>query len=258
MKRLNRNQGGYFGETISIDAVLREMGRAAERYGWQTSRLPTCSGGELLALHRLALPTSRRVYLSTGTHGDEPAGPLAVQRLLMDDSWPRQLELWLCPCLNPTGFALNRRENREGIDLNRDYRHLESAEVRAQVAWLERQPRFDLALCLHEDWEADGFYVYELNPERQPSLGDAIVNAASAACPIDFGTVIEDRPAFNGIIRPELDPAQRPRWPEAFYLIQKKTYLSYTLEAPSDYPLSARVAALAAAVRAALQLFVAA
>ena len=64
---------------------------------------------------------------------------------------PIDAALWLCPCLNPTGFPLNRRENAEGIDLNRDYRHLQSAEVRAHIDWLGRQPFFDLTLCLHED-----------------------------------------------------------------------------------------------------------
>ena len=64
--------------------------------------------------------------------------------------------------------------------------------------------------------------------------------------------MIDGRPATGGIIRPELDPAKRPQWPEAFYLLQHKTRLSYTLEAPSDFPLPVRVNALVAAVNAAL------
>jgi hypothetical protein len=65
--------------------------------------------------------------------------------------------------------------------------------------------------------------------------------------------MIEGRPAKNGIIRPDIDPRQRPEWPEAFYLLTHKTRLSYTLEAPSDFPLSTRVEALVVAVRAALE-----
>ena len=123
----------------------------------------------LLALHRPSSPATRhpsRIYLSTGIHGDEPAGPLAALRLLQENQWPENAELWFCPCLNPMGFVLNRRENADGKDLNRDYRHLETTEVRAHIAWLERQPQFDLCLCLHEDWESHGFYVYELNPDE--------------------------------------------------------------------------------------------
>jgi len=47
-------------------------------------------------------------------------------------------------------------------------------------------------------------------------------------------------------------PATRPQWAEAFYLIVNKTRLSYTLEAPSDFPLTTRVNALVAGVNAAL------
>ena len=137
------------------------------------------------------------------------------------------------------------------MDLNRDYKHLRAPEIRAHVAWLEQRPHFDLTLCLHEDWEAHGFYLYELNPDRQPSLAEKMVAAARAVCPIDHSALIDGREAREGIIRPVLDPALRPEWPEAFYLFQHKTRLSYTLEAPSDFPLPMRVAALVRAVRAA-------
>jgi len=108
-------------------------------------------------------------------------------------------------------------------------------------------------LCLHEDWESQGFYVYELNPDHQPSLAEAMVARVAGVCPIDRSESIEGRPAQNGIIRPNLDPRSRPQWPEAFFLITHKTRLSYTLEAPSDFPLATRVAALVAGVGAALE-----
>ena len=64
--------------------------------------------------------------------------------------------------------------------------------------------------------------------------------------------MIEGRPARNGIVRPNISPEDRPDWPEAFYLITHKTRQSYTIEAPSDFPLPTRVNALAAAVNSAL------
>ena len=173
--------------------------------------------------------------------------------MLQENRWPAHADVWLLPCLNPTGFPLNRRENANGVDLNRDYRHLQTGEIRAHVAWLEKQPQFDLTLCLHEDWEAHGFYVYELNPDHRPSLAEKIIAEVAKVCPVDPSEVIEGRPAQGGIIRPDLDPAKRPQWPEAFYLIMNKTRQSYTLEAPSDFPLSMRVAALVAAVGVALE-----
>ena len=127
-----------------------------------------------------------------------------------------------------------------------------TAEVRAHVAWLESQPSFDLAFCLHEDWEAHGFYLYELNPDGRPSCAREMINSVSAVCPVDLSPLIEGRAASGGLINPNLDPNSRPQWPEAFWLLQNKTRQSYTLEAPSDFPLSVRVAALVAATRAAL------
>ena len=257
MKRLGKNQGGYFGETINLHEVLCQIETTAAEQGWQSADFLHLGSLRLFGLRRAARSAKtmgrKRIYISTGIHGDEPAGPQAVLRLLRENHWPAHCDLWLCPCLNPAGFVLNRRENDRGVDLNRDYRHLRSDETRAHTAWLLRQPRFDLSLCLHEDWESHGFYVYELNPDHQPSLAEAMIAEVSKVCPIDLSEVIEDRPAKGGIIRPKLDPGSRPQWPEAFWLITNRTRLSYTLEAPSDFPLPTRVAALVAGVNAALQ-----
>jgi predicted deacylase len=250
--RIGKNKGAYFGEGVDIAQVLRDDLAAARQFGWQIDELPVSDRLDLLAFRRSGNSPQKRIYISTGIHGDEPAGPLAVRQLLKEDQWPANAGIWLCPCLNPTGFPLNRRENAEGADLNRDYRHLHTAEIRAHVNWLEQQPKFDLCLCLHEDWESHGFYLYELNPDHQQSHAEKIIAEVGKVCPIDRSAVIEDRPAHGGIIRPEMDPAKRPQWAEAFYLFVNKTRLSYTLEAPSDFPLSARVAALVVAVRAVL------
>ncbi len=252
--KLGRNVTGYRGVTVNMDAVLTESVEAARRHGWQVDPI----GGEahpgLVALTRVTgLPVSARVYLSAGIHGDEPAPPLAIRDLLVLNRWPQNLDLWICPCLNPEGFALNRRENGQGIDLNRDYRGPKSEETKAHIQWLARQSAFDLCLCLHEDWESHGFYVYELNPDGLPSLGQAILASVAGVCPIDHSEVIEGRAAREGLIRPAVDPRSRPDWPEAFYLTTHKARLSYTLEAPSDFTLEIRVAALKAAVTCALR-----
>jgi Succinylglutamate desuccinylase / Aspartoacylase family len=260
MERLGRNSGGYHGETIDIHTVLPGIETASEQHGWISEAFGQQGEFKLIALHRQPPSTSSshlstRIYLSAGIHGDEPAGPLAALRLLQENRWPTNAELWFCPCLNPFGFVLNRRENAENKDLNRDYRHLETAEVRAHIAWLERQPRFDVYFCLHEDWESQGFYLYEQNPDQRPSLAEKIIEAVQKVCPIDRSELIEDRPAKGGIIRPNLDPNTRPQWAEAFYLIMNKARHGYTLEAPSDFPLPTRVSALVAGVNAALKSF---
>jgi len=252
MARLGRNRGGYHGERIDIDVVVAGACAAGRTHGWTETRF--LAAPPLYALNRRAAgPPSRRIYLSTGIHGDEPAGPLAVAHLLVENRWPADLDLWVCPCLNPTAFPLNQREAASGQDLNRDYLSLATPEIAAHVAWLERQPAFDLTLCLHEDWEAAGFYLYELNPDGRPSPAENAIAAVERCLPIDRSPLIDGRPATGGIIRPSLDSTLRLQWPEAFYLLRHKTQHSFTLETPSDYPLTDRVAALVTATEALLQ-----
>ncbi len=252
MDRLGQNHGSYNGERIDIASVLQDCVKAAQARDWLVETLPVTLGHPHLALRRASTPARGNVYLSAGIHGDEPAGPLAAVRLLRENLWPPEIALWLCPCLNPAGFQLNRRENGQGVDLNRDYKHLATDEVRAHVEWLRRQPAFDLAICLHEDWEAHGFYLYELNPDGAPSSAEVMIEAVRRVCPIDPSPIIDGREAHGGIIRPQLDPGTRPQWPEAFFLLQTRTRHSYTIEAPSDFRLATRVTALVTAVQAAL------
>ena len=257
MQRIGKNHDGYHGETIDIADVLRDCAAAAGAHGWCAEEIPVEPGLSLPTFTRAAAPAQTaprktRLYLSTGIHGDEPAGPLAARQLLRENLWPAHVEVVLLPCLNPTGFPLNRRETARGVDLNRQYLNPHAPETRAHIGWLERQSAYDLAICLHEDWEAHGFYLYELNPDALPSHAETLIESVAKVCPIDPSPVIEGRDASGGIIRPSADPRSRPEWPEAFYLFTKLTRLSYTLEAPSDFPLPTRVAALVSAGRAAL------
>ncbi len=257
VQRLGKNIGRYFGETIEIKGVLSDIELSAREHGWNCEVYHETDEFKWLALRRAAVVTHKtepfRLYISTGIHGDEPAGPLAVRQLLRENRWPDGVEIFLVPCLNPGGFVFNRREDAAGIDLNRDYRNPKAKETQAHIAWMERQPKFDLYLCLHEDWESHGFYLYEQNPDNRPSFADRIITSVKEVCPIDLSDKIEGRTASGGIIRPNLIPAERPDWPEAFYLITEKSRQGYTLEAPSDFPLPTRVAAEVAGVRAVME-----
>ena len=258
VQKLGKNHDGYHGERIDIQAVLRAVEAAAPAHGWTTDIFHTQGEFRWPALHRPPAPGQpahavRRIYVSAGIHGDEPAAPLAALKLIQQNAWPAAAELFLLPCLNPVGYKMNRRENDAGLDLNRDYRQPRAASTRAHIAWLERQPPFDLYLCLHEDWESHGFYLYEQNPDQKTSLAKTMITAVQKICPIDPSETIEGRTAHHGIIRPNLSPAERPDWPEALYLIAHKSRQGYTLEAPSDFPLPLRVEALVVAVNTAIQ-----
>jgi predicted deacylase len=252
-QRLGKNLGRYLGETIQIRSTLNQIQTLALKHGWHSDCFLRDADWCLIGYHLPAEHPRKRLYLSAGIHGDEPAGPLAVLELLRENKWPKDLEVWMCPCLNPSGFSVNTRESAKGLDLNRQYLQPLAEETRAHVEWLQRQPRFDVTLCLHEDWEAHGFYVYELDLEQRYTFAKEIVRRVAEVCPIDRSPVIEGREARDGIIRPNADVTSRPDWPEAFYLLKHKTSVSCTLEAPSDFPLPTRVQALVVGVRAVLE-----
>ena len=193
-------------------------------------------GQPLVAYTKRTTGPRPRVYLSAGIHGDEPAPPQALLRLVQSGFFDHRCQWFICPLLNPTGFVRCSRENQSGVDLNRDYKSPHSLEIQAHVRWLQRQPLFDLKLCLHEDWEARGFYLYELNPGNQPSLASRLITAAKCHGPIDTSAIIDGRESAEpGIIRPVSDPLLRETWPEAIYLRHFHGPLNYTLETASAH-----------------------
>jgi protein MpaA len=229
---------------------------AALRAGFKGQAYGSINGHPLNAYTRRTPGVRPHVYLSTGMHGDEPAPPLALLRLVEAGFFDDRCTWFVCPMLNPTGFTLRTRENFDRVDLNRDYKSLLAAEVLAHVAWLRLQPRFDLVICAHEDWEAQGFYLYELNLGGHASLAPAMLAAARSLGPIESAAVIDGRPSAGpGLIRPVSDPLLRDTWPEALYLAYQHCTLNYTTETASAQPLEQRIATQGAVLRAALNQF---
>jgi murein peptide amidase A len=235
-------------------ALATRLEAAGAKAGFTSESFGSAGGCPLVAMTRRTGGPRPRIYLSAGIHGDEPAPPLALLSMIEAGEFDNRATWFICPLLNPEGTARGTRENAAGVDLNRDYRHLETPEVRSHVRWLERQPNFDLAVCVHEDWESTGFYLYELNPGKRRSLAEPMIAAVSKVCPIDPSALIEGREAKGGIIRPSSDPLLREKWPEAIYLQAHHTRLSYTVESPSALAMEKRIAALRAALRTAVSL----
>jgi hypothetical protein len=240
---------------IDPAAFAVEIEAAALAQGFRVERFGEIAGFPLLALTKRTPGPRPRVYLSAGIHGDEPAPPLALLELIRRGVLDSRAGWFVCPLLNPVGFARRTRENADGVDLNRDYKALRSLEIQAHARWLRRQPNFELTICVHEDWEATGYYVYELNPATRQSLAQAMLEAVAPICPIETATVIDGRTVDEpGIIRPIADPLLRETWPESIYLRAHHTQLGYTIESPSGRPMAQRVAAHGAAIKRALGL----
>lgn len=237
-------------------AFLETFSVAARQAGFVEQPFGEIGGFPLRAYRRAGPEGAPKIYISSGIHGDEPAPPWSLLRMIEQGVLHRSASWFVCPLLNPRGFFRRTRENDFGVDLNRDYKEPRSAEIKAHVRWLQQQPMFDLVFCLHEDWEAKGFYLYELNPNRRPSLAPALLRGAGTHIPVETATIIDGREIDEpGIIRPISDPLLRETWPEAVYLREHHGTLHYTVETPSGWPLEQRVAALTGAVREALAAF---
>jgi hypothetical protein len=108
------------------------------------TRLTVEIGGRSAAgrpIHRVTFGQGqRRVLMWTQMHGDEPTATLAVLDLLAAlVEFPqdaalnrilREVQVCILPMLNPDGAEVFQRRTAQGIDLNRDARHLRTPEAR--------------------------------------------------------------------------------------------------------------------------------
>jgi predicted deacylase len=237
-------------EGMDVIAFLEEFSREAEQRGFTKYVLCETPAGPLILWDK----PGQGPCLTAGMHGDEPAGPHAALALLKEGSFDA-LAWTVCPAFNPTGLAACRRENIEGLDLNRDYLALRSQEVRTHAAWLSAHPCPTLLVSLHEDWETTGFYFYEINQGAdRPERAASILEAVQPWLPIEQAVTIDDHEIRStGWIyhAPEADLPEN--WPEAIFVAKMGCPLSFTFETPSALPLELRVAGHIAGVKAAVR-----
>jgi murein endopeptidase len=75
--------------------------------------------GRRIRAVRVGDPSSEQKVLVFGCiHGDECAGTAVTDRLVRAQT---RVDVWVVPNLNPDGFALRRRQNGRGVDLNRNF-----------------------------------------------------------------------------------------------------------------------------------------
>ena len=145
-----------------------------------------------------------RLGLFALVHGDEPAGALALVRLLetlANNPAPASgYDLVIYPECNPTGFEDGTRENRRGRDLNREFwRNSAEPEVRILEAELH-QHHFDGIIALHSDDTSDGLYGYAHGRVINENLLVPALHASERVLPRNRGPVIDGFTARNGII----------------------------------------------------------
>lgn len=235
--------------------LIRRWRLVAKQAGIRLTEFAEAGDFKLYYFKSPALPVDSGVYVSAGIHGDEPA---TTEGLI---TWAEKnvkklakLPVFLFPCLNPWGLRLNIRLNEAGVDLNRAFDRDDVPAI-ARVRSVLQGQRFTVALHLHEDYDAQGIYLYEIEGEL-PYLGETLLNAAREVLPIDPRSKIDTGRARRGVIRRRLDArhyALLGGLPEAVYLHRHHTRHAITFETPSEYALDQRVGAHVALIEAALQ-----
>lgn len=255
---------GYVAYSFSLIEPYRNV-RAVRNLNDIQSRLPSGGGlwtvqviGEIhypsfdapvWAVSRQPVsPAKCRCLVVGGVHGNEPAGTEAalqfITQLIADPNLYPETAFDIIPLANPWGWVHNRRRNYERYDLNRDFARFHTQETRLIRDFL-RGKRFDLALDLHEDNSANGFYVYQYAEEDPRPARDLIAQERAAGHSIAQKARMVILTARDGVIR-------APMW--TLYFVRGIRTMSignilrldysdraYTLETPSSFPMEKRV-----------------
>ena len=229
--------------------VVTRWRKVARETGIPLRVLARSGGQTIYYLKSPALEDDGGIYMSAAIHGDEPAsseGLLAwaeknVRRL-------KKLPVLLFPVLNPWGLINNTRADAEGVDLNRLF-HVDDHPVIHAIKAVVGQRQFAFSLMLHEDYDAEGFYVYEIKRD-EPFWGEALLKAAARFVPIDHREKIDGRVSRNGLIRRKFRRSifEKMGFPEAIWLHEFHARRALTVEAPSEFALERRVTALVAVI----------
>ena len=252
----------------TYEALATHWADACKKRGISLRQVPTPGVPRSLMQVDFGPPEAPCVHITAGVHGDEPAGPWALLSLVDCGLLDARFAYRIWPCTNPSGYSAGTRLNAEGNDVNRSFtEEVATPESRAIMA-ANRDRRFTLALDLHEDFEADGFYCYEPVVDGNAPLSRAILRQIEAAgfplqsldhlfdlgYPRDAERAAEMRTLERGrvLVNASAEIRLFPGLPLSLYLLRTATHRYVTAETPRKRAWEDRIAMHRVAVVAAL------
>lgn len=225
--------------------LVRRWRLVAQQTGLKMIRFAEADGYPVYTLGPRRGRVADGLYFSAGIHGDEPA---STEGLI---DWAEthletvaSLPLRLFPCLNPWGLVGNLRCDADGRDLNRSFDPVVMPPLLQNWANILKNESYRLVCHLHEDYDAQGIYLYETQLKRLPWLAEELIRAVEPVLARDPRASIEGRKACRACVQRRLTPAlKKIGMAEAFYLIEHGADRAITFETPSEFGLSRRVAA---------------
>ena len=212
--------------------------------------------GEVAGLPVLCASVGRRaapvVYINGGTDGDEPAGVEAALAFLERgwQRWTDGLRFDVIPCLCPWGYVHNARLNAQQVDVNWAFLRGDVPEIDILKRFIAGRV-FEAVIDLHEDWESEGFYLYEQFRDRDP-IGREMAAQVARVCPLNTNAEIEGEVAVDGVIHPNMNVSRRKLGEGIPIALYQRGYTGHlvTTETPTAQPMPVRVAAHLAAIEA--------
>ncbi|MDF1858612.1 MAG: M14 family metallocarboxypeptidase [Verrucomicrobiales bacterium] len=231
--------------------LVEEWDRLCEDRGWKKTVIAEVDELPVFAVENGIASEGGKdgIYVSAGVHGDECAPPWALLE------WAESLTeadegrpMLLFPCLNPVGIVDNTRMDQDGVDLNRNFQNPDIPVIGAWQEFLEGRS-FQMAVNLHEDYDATGIYLYEL--ARSEPIGDKLLSACEDLIRRETSDLVDGSDFQNGLMQREVDDESLREvverdleggWPEAIWLYLHYSKDSFTFETPSEMALDKRVA----------------
>lgn len=240
----------HYGQVHDYNLLIKKWRALVRKNGWKIKKIAESADMPIYEVFSGKEDSGNLVYISAGIHGDEPASVWALYSWFeMQSESHNELSFMIFPCLNPFGLINNIRFDSDGDDLNRSWGSTEKSLI-SQIIERTKPFSFSMAINLHEDYDANGIYLYEsLDGKMRDDLALQILTSGSKYIPVDSRKKIEGRWSKNGIIRPSPSSLPKEGLPEAAFLQRGKAKRTLVLETPSEYDLRQRIKAQVAMIQ---------
>ena len=225
--------------------LMKRWRTVAKKAGLKFSKIGEASSYPCYEVFSPTLSKSGGIYLSAGIHGDETGAVLGLLQWAEENiDTLSSLPLLIYPCINPWGVENNLRYDSRGLDLNRVWDDATTSPIIARIMKRIRTHEFRISICLHEDYDAHGIYLYGVGAcAENRKLAEEILSSGEKIIPRDRRRKIDGRKCSNGMIFPRPNKPPAEGMPEALFLYNNCGRVNFTLETPSELDIQTRAAA---------------
>ncbi|MBI5732977.1 succinylglutamate desuccinylase/aspartoacylase family protein [Candidatus Jorgensenbacteria bacterium] len=235
-------KGAGYGKAHDLACVAEEASRVHDGIATYTIHNPIAP----LPFLKINELSRKRVLVVSGIHGNEPSGPYAIAKYLLQNK-KTEKGIDIAPILNPTGFEKGTRKNAGGKDLNRFFFDQairgEPEECTIARNFLKRVTKpYELLLSIHEDYERKEFYLYEAGNGINSKVIRNIFSIIKKAG-IELFNGLDDKELGNLVIDGHVPMETNDQFPalEEFVSRTRKAKRVITLEIPGRLPLERKI-----------------